>query len=166
MFSRRVITSFLRPVAIAAGMVLIAACSQTPKATDGIGGGNAHVKPGSTQDFAVNVGNTVQFEEDSSDLTAMAQSILDKQVRWLKSYGSYRVTIEGHADERGTREYNLALGARRAISVRRYLISRGVRSSRLRTTSYGKERPAADCDAESCWRQNRRAVTALGTAGS
>jgi peptidoglycan-associated lipoprotein len=118
--------------------------------------------PGSQQDFVVNVGDRVFFEVDSWELTAQARDTLDKQAQWLRNYRSYSFTIEGHADERGTREYNIALGARRAQSVRDYLIARGVEASRMRTVSYGKERPVAVCNDISCWSQNRRAVTVLG----
>jgi peptidoglycan-associated lipoprotein len=118
--------------------------------------------PGSQQDFVVNVGDRVFFEVDSSELTMQARSTLDKQAQWLQNYGNYTFTIEGHADERGTREYNIALGARRAQSVRDYLASRGISPQRMRTVSYGKERPVAICNDISCWSQNRRAVTVLG----
>ena len=87
--------------------------------------------------------------------------LLDKQAQWLNNYGQYAFTVEGHADERGTREYNIALGARRAQTVREYLASRGVSAQRMRTISYGKERPVALCNDISCWSQNRRAVTVL-----
>ena len=107
----------------------------------------------------------VFFETDSSELTEQARATLDKQAQWLSNYNRYAFTIEGHADERGTREYNIALGARRAQTVRDYLASRGVSAQRMRTISYGKERPVAVCDDISCWSQNRRAVTALN-AGS
>jgi peptidoglycan-associated lipoprotein len=117
--------------------------------------------PGSQQDFVVNVGDRVFFDTDSSDLSAQAQATLDKQAQWLSHYGQYSFTIEGHADERGTREYNIALGARRAETVREYLVSRGIAAQRMRTISYGKERPVAVCDDISCWAQNRRAVTVL-----
>ncbi|MGJ0508497.1 MAG: peptidoglycan-associated lipoprotein Pal [Methylocystis sp.] len=117
--------------------------------------------PGSPQDFANNVGDRIFFETDSTDLTSQAQATLDRQAEWLNRYGRYSFTIEGHADERGTREYNFALGARRAETAKNYLISRGVASSRIRTVSYGKERPVAVCDDISCWSQNRRAVTLL-----
>jgi peptidoglycan-associated lipoprotein len=93
-------------------------------------------------------------------LTGEAQGILRNQARWLNQYPQYTITIQGHADERGTREYNLALGARRATSVRSFLASQGV-ASRMRTVSYGKERPVATCDDISCWSQNRRAQTVL-----
>jgi peptidoglycan-associated lipoprotein len=117
--------------------------------------------PGSQQDFVVNVGDRVFFDTDSSELTPQARTTLDKQAQWLNLYNRYAFTIEGHADERGTREYNIALGARRAQTVREYLISRGVAGARMRTISYGKERPVAVCDDISCWSQNRRAVTVL-----
>jgi peptidoglycan-associated lipoprotein len=117
--------------------------------------------PGSQQDFVVNVGDRVFFDTDSSDLSAQARATLDKQAEWLNHYGQYSFTIEGHADERGTREYNIALGARRAETVRDYLVSRGIGAQRMRTISYGKERPVAVCDDISCWSQNRRAVTVL-----
>ena len=117
--------------------------------------------PGSQQDFVVNVGDRVFFETDSSELTEQARATLDKQAQWLNNYNRYAFTIEGHADERGTREYNIALGARRAQTVREYLVSRGIAGQRMRTISYGKERPVAVCDDISCWSQNRRAVTVL-----
>jgi peptidoglycan-associated lipoprotein len=122
--------------------------------------------PGSAQDFATNVGDRVFFETDSTDLTATAQATLDKQAEWLKRYGRYSFTIEGHADERGTREYNFALGAQRAEATKNYLISRGLAASRIRTVSFGKERPVAVCDDISCWSQNRRAVTLLSGGNS
>ena len=108
------------------------------------------------------VGDRVFFETDSSELTPNARATLDKQATWLAQYSQYNFTIEGHADERGTREYNIALGARRAQAVREYLTARGINGSRMRTISYGKERPVAICNDISCWSQNRRAVTVLG----
>ncbi len=118
--------------------------------------------PGSQQDFVVNVGDRVFFESDSSELNSQSRVTLDKQAQWLQQYGNYSFTIEGHADERGTREYNIALGARRAQAVRDYLAARGIPASRMRTVSFGKERPVAVCNDISCWSQNRRAVTVLG----
>src|SRR6476619_2945105 len=118
--------------------------------------------PGSQQDFVVNVGDRVFFETDQTELTVQSRTTLDKQAHWLQQYGNYTFTIEGHADERGTREYNIALGARRAQAVRDYLASRGIQPGRMRTVSYGKERPVAVCNDISCWSQNRRAVTVLG----
>jgi peptidoglycan-associated lipoprotein len=142
--------------------VLLAACSreQLPPKQYGVGG-EGPIAPGTSRDFAVNVGDVVRFEVDSSDLTPQAQTILNDQARWLNQYPQYTVTVEGHADERGTREYNIALGAKRATSVRSYLAGQGVTASRLRTISYGKERPIAVCDDISCWSQNRRAQTIL-----
>ncbi|MBL4727586.1 MAG: peptidoglycan-associated lipoprotein Pal, partial [Rhizobiaceae bacterium] len=116
---------------------------------------------GSQQDFTVNVGDRVFFLTDSTSLTQQARSILDRQAQWLVRYPNYPITVEGHADERGTREYNLALGARRAAATRDYLSARGVPRNRIRTISYGKERPVAVCNDISCWSQNRRAITLL-----
>jgi peptidoglycan-associated lipoprotein len=120
--------------------------------------------PGSQQDFVVNVGDRVFFDSDQTDLTPQAIATLEKQVQWLQAYPRYTFTIEGHADERGTREYNIALGARRAQSVRTFMTSRGIDASRMRTISYGKERPVAVCNDISCWSQNRRAVTVLNAS--
>lgn len=121
---------------------------------------------GSSQDFTVNVGDRVFFDLDSSVIRADAQQTLARQAQWLARYPNYSITVEGHSDERGTREYNLALGQRRAAAARDYLASRGVPVNRMRTVSYGKERPVAVCDNISCWSQNRRAVTVLNGAGS
>ncbi|HZH53742.1 MAG TPA: peptidoglycan-associated lipoprotein Pal [Microvirga sp.] len=159
----------LRAVKFAAAIVLAlgaAACSSNKDGmADGAGafasGGAA--TPGSAQDFVVNVGDRVFFETDQTDLTPTAVATLDKQAQWLNRYRNYTFIIEGHADERGTREYNFSLSARRAQNVRDYLVSRGVDPSRLRTVSYGKERPVAVCNDISCWSQNRRAVTVLNT---
>lgn len=130
-------------------------------------GAGGAATPGSQQDFVVNVGDRVFFETDSSELTSASQATLDKQAQWLNQYGQYSFTVEGHADERGTREYNFALGARRSEVVKNYLAARGVGANRIRTTSFGKERPVAVCNDISCWSQNRRAVTNLGgNAGS
>jgi peptidoglycan-associated lipoprotein len=120
--------------------------------------------PGSQQDFVVNVGDRVFFESDQTELSPQAIATLDKQAQWLQQYGRYTFTIEGHADERGTREYNIALGAKRAQAVRSFLASRGIDPSRMRTISYGKERPVAVCNDISCWSQNRRAVTVLNAS--
>jgi peptidoglycan-associated lipoprotein len=120
--------------------------------------------PGSYQDFANNVGDRVFFETDSTELTAKGQATLDKQAAWLNQYSRYSFTVEGHADERGTREYNFALGARRGEAAKDYLVAKGVAASRMKTISYGKERPVAVCNDISCWSQNRRAVTVLAGA--
>ena len=103
-------------------------------------------------------GDRVHFDYDSSELTAAARSTLEKQAEWLEANGYVAVAIEGHADERGTREYNLALGERRAVSVKNYLVAMGVSSNRMETISYGKERPVAVGNDESAWGQNRRGV--------
>ncbi|MYZ48141.1 peptidoglycan-associated lipoprotein Pal [Propylenella binzhouense] len=133
----------------------------------GMGAGGVGVaRPGSAQDFQVNVGDRVFFDTDSSSLNGQAQMVLAKQAQWLNQYRQYSFIIEGHADERGTREYNLALGARRAEAARDFLTSRGIDPRRMRTVSYGKERPVAVCSDPSCWSQNRRAVTVLQGAGS
>ena len=146
---------------ILAGLSL-AACANNPNQLTGANAGLAgSAAPGSAQDFVVNVGDRVFFESDSTELTPQSVATLDKQAEWLQRYNRYAFTIEGHADERGTREYNIALGARRAQTVRDYLISRGVQGNRMRTISYGKERPVAVCNDISCWSQNRRAVTVL-----
>lgn len=117
--------------------------------------------PGSRNEFTVNVGDRVFFSLDSSSIDTDAERILMRQAEWLLRYPYYSIMIEGHADERGTREYNLALGQRRAVAVRNYLISLGVSAQRIQTISYGKERPVAVCDDISCWNQNRRAVTTV-----
>ncbi len=143
--------------AVIAAALAMAGCAKNNDQS--LAGGNA--APGSQQDFVVNVGDRVFFETDSSELTDQARATLDKQAQWLNNYNRYSFTVEGHADERGTREYNIALGARRAETVRQYLVSRGIAAQRMRTISYGKERPVALCNDISCWSQNRRAVTVL-----
>jgi len=157
------IRQMLRGVRLAAVLVAalaISACANKP-ADDAQANAAGMATPGSQQDFVVNVGDRVFFETDSTELTPQSRATLDKQAQWLTNYSQYAFTIEGHADERGTREYNIALGARRAQSVRDYLISRGIQANRMRTISYGKERPVAVCNDISCWSQNRRAVTVL-----
>lgn len=117
--------------------------------------------PGSSEDFVVNVGDRVFFAFDSSELSAESRTTLEKQAFWLRKYPQTTVSVEGHADERGTREYNLALGERRAAAARDYLVSLGVDPSRLATISYGKERPAVPGSSEEAWAQNRRGVTVI-----
>jgi peptidoglycan-associated lipoprotein len=129
---------------------------------DGLGGaGVGSVTPGSQQDLAVNVGDRVFFEVDQSDVTGEGQSTLDRQASWLKQYPNVALTVEGHADERGTREYNLALGERRASSIKNYLMSQGIDASRLNTISYGKERPAVTESNPEGWSQNRRGLSVV-----
>ena len=156
------VCKFAGVVAIA---LVMAACSRqgTPRQY-GLGG-EGPVTPGTQRDFAVNVGDVVHFAEDSSALSGEAQGILRNQARWLNQYPPFTITSAGHADERGTREYNLALGARRATAVKSFLGQTGVNGGRIRTVSYGKERPIATCDAPTCWNQNRRAQTVLNDRG-
>lgn len=153
-------------VALVAGLAIAGCASKkAPNSASDLGLGGAGT-PGSAQDFTVNVGDRIFFDTDSSAIRADAQATLSKQAQWLSKYGNYAITVEGHADERGTREYNLALGARRAAATRDFLAARGVARGRMKTISYGKERPVAVCDDISCWSQNRRAVTVLNGAGS
>ena len=149
----------IRFAALLLGVLALGGCPKQPDQTAALGG--AAAVPGSQQDFIVNVGDRVFFESDSSELTPQGRETLDKQAQWLNQYSRYAFTIEGHADERGTREYNIALGARRAQTVQAYLVSRGVMAQRMHTISYGKERPVAVCNDISCWSQNRRSVTVL-----
>jgi peptidoglycan-associated lipoprotein len=164
----RAVTHVALAMVIAAS---VAACAQrsvgpgTRLSTDGRGGPRVPAKPGSKRDFAQNVGDIVYFSTDSSDLTPEAIQTLRLQAKWLNQYPAYTITIEGHADERGTREYNIALGARRATSVRSFLSRSGVNPRRIRTVSFGKERPVAVCNDISCWSQNRRAQTVLNNRG-
>jgi len=153
-----------RLVAVLAAALAISACANKT-GDDAQANAAGQATPGSQQDFVVNVGDRVFFETDSSELTPQSRATLDKQAQWLNNYSQYgQFTVEGHADERGTREYNIALGARRAQTARDYLIAHGVAANRMRTISYGKERPVALCDDISCWSQNRRAVTVLNAS--
>src|SRR6185295_456670 len=141
--------------AVIAAAVVAGGCANQQK---DLQAGMGAATPGSPQEFQVSVGDRVFFETDSSALTGQSQATLGKQVQWLTQYSQYTFTVEGHADERGTREYNLALGARRANAVRDFMIAKGIPANRMKTVSYGKERPVAVCDDISCWSQNRRAV--------
>ena len=156
-------------VILAAGAALfLAACeSEAPAPEANAGPSTVSIDPSSLQYFQQTVGDRVFFETDSSRITGVSQQTLQRQAAWLSDNPGVNAVVEGHADERGTREYNLALGARRAEAARAYLVSLGVPASRLRTISYGKERPEALCSAESCWSQNRRGFTNVsGAAGS
>ena len=153
------ILGLLRTAALIGLVLVLAACGRNGTGVGNLGPGGG--PPGSQQEFLVTVGDRVFFETDSSALTATAQATLDKQAAWLNKYTNYRILLEGHADERGTREYNIALGARRASVVVNYLVSRGVNANRIQQKSFGKERPVAICDDISCWSQNRRAVTVV-----
>jgi len=134
--------------------------------TTPLGGAAGGVAQGSQEDLVVNVGDRVFFGYDQYSLTADARSILDKQAAWLKSNSSVTISVEGHCDERGTREYNLALGERRASAVKDYLMALGVNGARVKAISYGKERPIALGSTEEAWSQNRRGVTMVSAAGS
>jgi peptidoglycan-associated lipoprotein len=156
-------------IALIGAALLLSACANKPGGDQGgasVNIGGAGGPPGSSQDFVVNVGDRVFFDTDSTELTTVSRATLDRQVQWLSKYSRTTFTIEGHADERGTREYNIALGARRATAVRDYLASHGIAGNRMRTISYGKERPVAVCNDISCWSQNRRAVTVINGPGS
>jgi len=145
--------------AVCCCFLALAACSK--KNTPDLDAGTSSAKPGSQQDFTLNVGDRVYFSEDQSTLTPEAEETLRKQAQWLQQYGGVTVQIEGHADERGTREYNISLSARRATATREFIIAQGVDGGRISSIAYGKERPVALCDAEQCWSQNRRAVTVI-----
>jgi peptidoglycan-associated lipoprotein len=163
----------LKIVMAISAALLLAACSSKPAdtgggTTGGTTGGSTTTssapqaaQPGSPQDFVTNIGDRVFFGTDRSDLTQEAQAELQKQATWLKTYPQYRFVVEGHCDERGTREYNLALGERRAAAVKNYLVALGIDANRMQTISYGKERPAVLGDDEAAWAQNRRGVIVL-----
>ena len=155
---------FLQGLKLAAVLAVALSMGACANKNLGMDANASAATPGSQQDFVVNVGDRVFFESDQTDLTPQAIATLETQARWLQQYNRYAFTIEGHADERGTREYNIALGARRAQSVRTFLASRGIDANRMRTISYGKERPVAVCNDISCWSQNRRAVTVLNAS--
>jgi peptidoglycan-associated lipoprotein len=161
-------------IAAVAGAFAVAACAHKPPPPAGPppqaaqpampeqqGRVESTVVPGSIQDFRVNVGDTVHFEYDKSDITSEDRDILQRQAQWLQKYSQVRVTVEGHCDPRGTREFNLALGGRRANAVKDYLVSLGVPSSRVDTISYGKEKPVCTESDESCYAQDRRGVTTI-----
>lgn len=162
----------LRFVSVLAALLLLAACETSPSGTGGAGGaggaagGVSAPRPGTAEDFVVNVGDRVFFDFDKYNLKPEARDVLQRQATWLKKYPSVTITVEGHCDERGTREYNLALGERRANSSKNYLIALGVNPNRIKTISYGKERPAVAGSNEAAWSQNRRAVTLVSGAGS
>jgi peptidoglycan-associated lipoprotein len=124
------------------------------------------IVPGSAEDLRVNVGDTVHFDYDKYAVLDTDKATLQRQAAWLAKFPSIKVTVEGHADERGTREYNLALAARRANAVKEYLVSIGVSSGRIETISYGKEKPICTDSNESCWAQNRRGVTIIASGAN
>jgi peptidoglycan-associated lipoprotein len=158
--------ALLPGIALMLGLSL-GGCAGNPNAVDGSAAGAERTAnaAGTASEFRSSVGDRIFFESDSAELTSAAQATLDRQALWLARHPRQQIKIEGHADERGTREYNFALGARRAEAAMSYLAARGIPSRRLRVVSYGKERPVSACDDISCWSQNRRAVTVLETGG-
>jgi len=170
--------NFATKAALGLALVALAACNNPDKYGNGVrdpGGayGDGGISQGSINDpnspayFSATVGDTIHFAVDQSTLNDEARATLAGQAQWMNAHPTYAAIVEGHADEQGTREYNLALGARRASAVQEYLISQGVAGTRLRTVSYGKERPLAVCSTEDCYARNRRAVTVISIgAGS
>ena len=169
-------TTALKLVALS-GVLMLAACETKPKPTVDNGppppaqqetqaAPTSSIIPGSAEDLRVNVGDTVHFDYDKYEVLEADRAVLQRQAAWLGKYPSVRVTIEGLCDERGTREYNLALGARRANAVKEYLVSLGVSAGRVETISYGKERPMCTESNESCYAQNRRGVTTITSGGA
>ncbi len=169
----------LKIFSIFAALVLLAACETAPEegssssgaggsggATSGSGAGAGGPRSGTQEDLVVNVGDRVFFDFDKYNLKSDAQATLKKQAAWLKKYPSVTIVIEGHCDERGTREYNLALGERRANSSKDYLVSLGINPSRIKTISYGEERPVALGSNDKSWAQNRRSVTVVSRPSS
>ena len=159
----------LRYLSLLAGVLLLAACAENTADKGGAAGtGGAQtsaattaVQPGSREDFIQNVGDRVFFDFDKSDIKAEGRQTLQRQADWLKKFPNVTVTVEGHCDERGTREYNLALGERRATAVKRMLVALGIAGNRVSTISYCKERPAVVGSNEAAWAQNRRGVTVV-----
>jgi peptidoglycan-associated lipoprotein len=165
----------LKTVAVLGCFLALAGCSKknTPSLSDGgLGGGGLNdsdgagtsgkrARPGSKAEFQQEIGDRIYFIVDQSSLTQEGRDTLTRQAEWLLKYDNVTVQVEGHADERGTREYNISLSARRATETRNFLIQQGVPGSRVASIAYGKERPASLCDAEECWNQNRRAVTTI-----
>jgi peptidoglycan-associated lipoprotein len=149
-----------RMLGAVAALALLAACSNTDQNAAATGAGGT-VRPGSQEDLVANVGDRVLFAFDSSTVQADQRPVLDRQAGWMGRFPDVRVQVEGHADERGTREYNLALGQRRANAARDVLVAGGVNGARIQTISYGKDRPAALGSDEAAWAQNRRAVTVV-----
>ncbi len=158
----------VRAVAIGAALLLLAACETAPEKMDDKGGGGQQqvtkdmdkgkVMPGSQEDLVLNVGDHIFFDYDQSSLRPDARSQVERWAAWLKKNPTLQVRMEGHCDERGTREYNLALGERRSNSAVKYLLALGISAGRIDTISYGKEKPVCGASNESCWEQNRRGV--------
>ena len=141
-----------------AAMIVMAACSNQQEAA---APATTTVTPGSVADFRQNVGDRVFFDTDMSVIREDGRQTLNRQAEWLKKYAQYQITIEGHCDERGTREYNFALGERRANAAKQYLVAQGIPAARIKTVSFGKENPDPPGSDEAAWARNRRAVTAL-----
>jgi len=148
----------IKAFAAVAAMIVMAACSNTEQAA---APATTTVTPGSVADFRQNVGDRIFFDTDLSNIREDGRQTLNRQAEWLKKYTNYPITIEGHCDERGTREYNLALGERRANAARQYLIAQGIPAARIKTISFGKENPDPPGSDEAAWARNRRAVTVL-----
>src|SRR5215211_8293082 len=149
----------IKAFAAMAMMLVIAACSSNQQET--AAAASTTVTTGSIADFRQNVGDRVYFDTDMSNIREDGRATLAKQAEWLKKYTNYPITIEGKCDERGTREYNLALGERRANAVRQYLVAQGIPADRVKTISYGKERPEVVGSDEGAWARNRVGITAL-----
>ena len=148
----------IKAFAAVAAMIFMVACSNEQQAA---APATTTVTPGSVADFRQNVGDRVFFDTDMSNIREDGRQTLNRQAEWLKKYTNYPITIEGHCDERGTREYNLALGERRANAARQYLIAQGIPAARIKTISYGKERPEVVGSDEGAWARNRVGITAL-----
>jgi peptidoglycan-associated lipoprotein len=156
----------LRSIAVAGALLMLAACSSAPEQPAGgplgpAGPSGPQFGPGSQQDLAATAGDRIFFAFDRADISAEAQQILQRQADWMRRYPNVTVTIEGHCDERGTREYNLALGERRANAAKNVLVAAGIPASRLSTISYGKERPIVPGSDDAAYAQNRVAVTTV-----
>ncbi len=164
-------TKFSKPamLAVFVASLTLAGCTHKPVETAPPPSSNeappsaptSSIVPGSAEDLRVNVGDTVHFAYNEYNIEDSDKATLQRQAAWLQKYPSIKVTVEGDCDERGTREYNLALGARRANAVKEYLVSLGVPSERVETISYGKEHPVCTESTEDCWAQNRRGVTTI-----
>ena len=157
-----------RMFSLLAAVALLAACESAPDTAATTTGGQmaappatSGIRPGSQQDLVANVGDRVFFDFDRSDIKAEGRTVVERQANWLKQYPNVTVTVEGHCDERGTREYNLALGERRATAVKNALVALGVPANRVQTISYGKERPAVVGSNDASYAQNRRGVTVV-----
>jgi peptidoglycan-associated lipoprotein len=151
----------IKAIAAIAALMFMAACSSNTNNSTEPPSASTSVAPGSVGDFRQNVGDRVYFDTDMSSIRDDGRNTLAKQAEWLKKYTNYPITIEGKCDERGTREYNLALGERRANAARQYLVAQGIPAQRIKTISYGKERPESVGSDEGAWARNRVAITAL-----